>query len=405
MGDDLTSPDGEAFRSLLHVAHHLRADQLGTVVADHARMLGARSAVVYLSDYEQHLLMPLPGDRVPVRIPQPIDSSIAGLTFRLVEVNRSPAIDGPDAEWRLWLPLLDGAERAGVLELGFAAEPSDADEKQGRALASLIAELTVTRDAYSDVFSRLRRNRPMSVAAEIQWELLPPLTFGSERLVVTGALEPSYEIGGDTFDYAVNGDTAELLVLDAVGHGLPAALLATAAVGAYRNARREGSDLAQMCALMNQVIAGQFPGSRFATAVLARLDLTTGQLTWVNAGHPAPLVVRHDRLLEPQECPSSRPIGLQEAPAHQCSVQLEPGDRVLLYTDGIVEARSPGGEFFGEDRLADFVVRAEEAGDPPPETLRRLMRSVMEHQAGRLQDDASIVMVEWRSGREGQLLL
>ena len=321
---------------------------------------------------------------------------------------KSPAEDpasGDDAQWRLWVPLLDGAERAGVLELVYASEPSDADEEQGRTFASLIAELAVTRDAYSDVFSRLRRNRPMSVAAEIQWELLPPLTFGSDRIVVTGALEPTYDIGGDTFDYAVNGDTAELMVLDAVGHGLPAALLATAAVGAYRNARREGADLPQMCARMNQVIADQFPGSRFATAVLARLDLATGVLTWVNAGHPTPLVVRHNGLMGPQECPPSRPLGLQEAPARQCSVQLEAGDRVILYTDGIVEARSPEGEFFGEERLADFVVRAERAADPPPETLRRLMRSVMEHQAGRLQDDASIVLVEWRSGREGQLLL
>jgi serine phosphatase RsbU (regulator of sigma subunit) len=268
-----------------------------------------------------------------------------------------------------------------------------------------VAELTVTRDAYSDVFARLRRSRPMTVAAEMQWDLLPPLTFASDRIVITGALEPSYEIGGDTFDYAVNGSTAELLVLDAVGHGLPAALLAAVAVGAYRNARRHEHPLPEVAALMDQVSREQFAGSRFATAMVARLDLEAGRLDWVNAGHPAPLIVRDGGLVHPPGCPSSLPLGLQSGPATQCSTQLRPGDRVLLYTDGIVEARSPEGEFFGEERLADFVVRAERAGDPPPETLRRLMRSVMDHQAGRLQDDASIVVLEWRTGREEQLII
>ncbi|MFP5369745.1 MAG: PP2C family protein-serine/threonine phosphatase, partial [Actinomycetes bacterium] len=204
---------------------------------------------------------------------------------------------------------------------------------------------------------------------------------------------------------AVNGATAELLVLDAVGHGLPAALLAAAGVGAYRNARREGHPLPQVAARIDRVIAEQFPGSRFATAVLARLDLVSGELRWVNAGHPAPLIVRDHQLVYPPPCLSSLSLGLQRGPAVECAVQLRAGDRVLLYTDGIVEARSPQGVFFGEERLADFVVRAEAAGHPPPEMLRRLVRSVLEHQAGQLQDDASIVVLEWRTGREKQLFV
>lgn len=306
-----TTPDAstDPLRSLLRASHQLPAHRLGTVVAEHARMLGAHTAVVYLADYEQNSLVPVLGDGVPERAPLPVESSVGGLAFRRVQVTRSPRPDG--GESRLWVPLLDGAERAGVLEMVYAHEPSGSDEEQARSFASLIAELTVTRDVYSDLFAGLRRSRPMSVAAEIQWELLPPLTFGSDRIVVTGALEPSYDIGGDTFDYAVNGSTAELLVLDAVGHGLPAALLATAAVGAYRNGRRAGADLPQTSAGMNRVIAEQFPASRFATAVLARLDLDTGRLTWVNAGHPAPLVVRDNGLLTPHPCPSSRPLGLQ----------------------------------------------------------------------------------------------
>jgi serine phosphatase RsbU (regulator of sigma subunit) len=397
-----TDRSGDPLRSLLRESHHLPAHLLGAVVAENARGLGVGEAVVYLADYEQQALVPLPGEGVPARSPLSIDDSSGGKAFRQVEVVRSREHEGVT---RLWVPLLDGAERNGVLEMVYSRSVSEADEQEARNYASLIAELSVTRDAYSDVFARLRRSRPMTVAAEMQWDLLPPLTFATDRVVITGALEPSYEIGGDTFDYAVNGATAELLVLDAVGHGLPAALLAAAGVGAYRNARREGHALPEVAAQVDRVIAEQFPGSRFATAVLGRLDLGTGELRWVNAGHPAPLIVRDHTLVHPPPCPSSLPLGLQRRRADECSFRLRPGDRVLLYTDGIVEARSPGGEFFGEERLADFVVRAEAAGDAPPEMLRQLMRSVLDHQAGQLQDDASIVVLEWRTGGEEQLLI
>jgi hypothetical protein len=392
----------DPIRALIRSSHHLPADQVAAVVAAQAQRLGARETVVYLTDYAQHALVPLPGAGVPDRPELVIDGSMGGRAFRRVEPVTVPAADGSAT---LWVPLLDGADRLGVLEYVLAAEPTPEVEDDARSFASLVSELVVTRDAYSDVFSRLRRRRELSLAAEVQWELLPPLTYASEQVVVTGALEPSYEIGGDTFDYAVNGTVVDLMVLDAVGHGLPAALLAAAAVGAYRHGRRNGRDLPAIATAIDAVIASQFSGSRFATAAVARLDLDTGSLTWVNCGHPDPIVVRDRVLIRPPACPPARPLGLQAAAPLPCHMQLRPGDRVLLYTDGVVEARSPEGAFFGEERLADLVVRAELAGDTPPETMRRLMGSVMQHQAGQLQDDASIVMVEWRTGREERLRL
>jgi serine phosphatase RsbU (regulator of sigma subunit) len=391
----------DPIRALLRASHRLPATGVGAVVLEHARRLGAREAVVYLADYAQHVLVPVPGEGVPGRQELTIDGSLAGRAFRRVDPVRSPAHH--DGLTTLWVPLLDGAERVGVLEFVVPGEVSPELDDDARTFASLVAEVVVTRDAYSDFFSRLRRRRTLSLAAEIQWELLPPLTYASDRVVVTGALEPAYDIGGDTFDYAVNGPLVDLMVLDAVGHGLPAALLSAAAVGAYRHARRDHLDLPDVAAAVDAVVAGQFTGSQFATAAIARLDLDTGVLRWVNCGHPDPLLVRDGALLRPPACRPARPLGLQTARADLCQVQLRPGDRVLLHTDGVVEARSPEGEFFGEQRLADLVVRAELAGDPPPETMRRLMGSVMEHQAGQLQDDASIVMVEWRTGREEQL--
>ena len=389
----------ECLRSLLHVSHLLAPDDLAATVAEHARMLGVREAVLYLADYEQSTLVPLPGVGVPERQEMRIEGTMAGRAFRRVEVVAS----GTAKIHRLWMPLLNGVERIGVAELVLPGVPTDAERDELRAFVSLIAELVVVNDAYGDVFSRLRRRRTLSLAAEMQWELLPPMSFGTDRVVVTGGLEPAYDVGGDSFDYAINGSTMDLLVIDSVGHGLPAAVLASVAISAYRHARRNGLDLPEMAVEIDAAIAGQIGGSQFATAVLCRLDIDSGRLRWINAGHPEPLIVRGASLVRAPVCPPSRPLGLQECKPVSCEARLEPGDRVLLYTDGITEARSPEGEFFGEQRLADFISAAAAAGDPAPETVRRLIRHVLEHQAGQLQDDASIVVLEWRTGGERQL--
>jgi serine phosphatase RsbU (regulator of sigma subunit) len=392
----------DALSSLLRASHLLAPDGLAATAAAEARRMGVRETVLYLADYEQVTLLPLPGAGVPERRELPIEGTMAGRAFRRVEVASSTATVGTH---RLWVPLLDGVERLGVAELDLPAAPSRELERDLRVFVSLIAELIVVNDAYSDVFSRLRRRKTLSLAAEMQWELLPPLSFGTHRLVITGGLEPAYDIGGDSFDYAVNGSTADLLVTDAVGHGLPATLLASVAISAYRHARRNMLDLPEIAVEINAAIADQFGASQFATAVLARLDLDTGRLRWINAGHPEPLILRGTSLVRAPHCPPARPLGLQETKPATCETRLEPGDRLLLYTDGIIEARSPAGEFFGEQRLIDFISAAVAAGERAPETVRQLMRHVLTHQADQLQDDASIVVLEWLTGAEAQLQL
>ncbi len=214
--------------------------------------------MVYLADYGQSTLVPLAGVDVPPRQELALKGTVAGVAFRRVTLMRTSLEEGGH---RLWVPLLDGVERLGVLEL-LVDDTSPLVEDEARVFSALVSELIVANDAYTDVFSRLRRRRTMSLAAEIQWELLPPLAFATDRLVISGALEPAYDIGGDTFDYAATRDMADLLVLDAVGHGLPAALHAAAAVGAYRHARREGLDLPEIAEQINSLIADQFDAEK-----------------------------------------------------------------------------------------------------------------------------------------------
>ncbi len=246
-----------------------------------------------------------------------------------------------------------------------------------------------------------RRLRDTDLAAEMRWSMLPPLTFTNDRVAVAGMLEPAYEIAGDAFDYAVNGDVAHLAIVDAMGHGLEASRMANLAVGSYRHSRRRGLDLIETFTAMDAVVADQFGQERFVTGQLGRLDLGTGLLRWVNAGHPRPLLLRDGRPIEDLHCETSLPLGLGSVPAEVAEVALEPGDSVLFLTDGVIEARSPNGDLFGRSRLSRLWAEVSASGDVPAEIMRRLCHAVLDHQKGRLQDDATLLLLVWSGPRSG----
>ncbi len=367
---------------------------LAPLVAGGAAAAGLADTVIYLSDYGQTRLLPLPYPGMPLRVPLGIEGTLAGRAYRTGLVQ---AADGAPGTRRLWLPLSEGSERIGVLEVA-APVGTAPPEGQLEHFADVVATLLVTRWAYGDVFELVRRVRPMGLPAEIQWRLLPPTAVCTDRVSLAGMLEPWDEVGGDAFDYALNDGRLQVALFDAMGHGLGAALLATLAVGAYRNSRRARLDLGQVYGTIDRAIAAQFGGEQFVTGVLLDLDVTTGALRWVSAGHLPPLLVRHDRQVRLPEVRPATPLGLGFTPGPPAvhGLQLEPGDRLVLYTDGVVEARRLG-QFFSDERLADFVVRASASGHAGPEVLRRLIRAVLEHQDGVLQDDATVLLLEWGS--------
>jgi serine phosphatase RsbU (regulator of sigma subunit) len=176
-------------------------------------------------------------------------------------------------------------------------------------------------------------------------------------------------------------------------------------MAACRNHRRQGADLVTNSMMIEQVLIEEFGrATRFVTAVLADLDLTTGVLSWVNRGHHPPVVIRGGRWSTTLECPPAHPLGLDLGlETVLCREQLEPGDRVLLYTDGITEARNARGREFGLHRFIDFVIRHNADGLPVPETLRRLVRSVLDYHDGQLQDDATVLLTEWQPDQKRQL--
>jgi acyl dehydratase len=399
--------------SLLAEAHLLAAHDLPELAGRYAVELGADEALIFLADLQQTTLMPFrraPGEGGNSDALL-IDGTLAGRAFQHVEVHTQ---QDPSGRLRLWLPLLDGTERLGVVSVvlrpGAPADELEAGEGRAvllwRRFATLLAELVMTKTLYSDTIVRLRRLAAMGLAAETQWSLLPPLTFTTRDVSVAGALEPAYEVAGDTFDYAVDPGVARAAIFDGMGHGLGSAQLAVMAVSAYRNARRAGRSIADTVTFIDDVLVEVFGGAAFTTALLTELDTATGLLRWVSAGHPLPLLLRDGRLVKQLGVEPRPPLGVRLAnrppfPIVVGSEQLEPGDRVVMFTDGVVEARSPHDEFFGEQRLVDLLTRNVAAGLPVAETLRRVVRSLLEHQQGQLDDDASVLHLEWRPANLG----
>jgi Stage II sporulation protein E (SpoIIE) len=399
-----------ALNSMLQAAHTLAGHDVPQLVRDHVAAFGGVDAVCYLADLQQTVLVPFlspDGPAVGAHVePLPIDSTLAGRVFQHLEVLSQQR---PNGNVVLWLPVLDGTERLGVLgvTVGDAVLTSSQDPAQASVVArlrpfvSLLGELIMTKTSYGDTIVRVRRRAEMGLAAEMQWSLLPPLTFACPYLSLAGVLEPAYEVAGDTFDYAVDAGVANIALFDGMGHGLSSAQLAVLAVAAYRHARRAGRSLTDMCEQIDHVLFQTSGGHTFSTAVLAQLDTVSGALHWINAGHPEPLLIRHGRLIRSLHVSPRPPLGIdlrgsRASPTPAVgSAQLEPGDSVVFYTDGVTEARAPDGTFFGERRLTDLIIRNLAAGLPAPETMRRVVRALLEHQQGNLNDDASLVLVQW----------
>jgi phosphoserine phosphatase RsbU/P len=384
---------GAAIVDLLARAKRMLPDELTAEINAATRPLGV-AVTVYLVDHEQEQLWPLPEEGKPTPPGCAVEGTAAGRAFTTVETQPDEVGDLP---YRLWVPMVDGSERLGVAEVVAGQAPDDPDLFQARCetLIGLVGHLVTVKLPYGDTLQRVRRTRAMSPASEIVLQLLPPLTFSCHRMAVSAVLEPCYDVGGDAFDYAVDGPVTQVMVLDAMGRGLAAGLTSAAAIAAIRAARRDGQDLHAIARAADAALIAEFPELRFVTGVLAELDLDTGVLRYVNAGHPPPMLIREGRVVKVLTGGRRMPLGIDDRAFDVGAEMLEPEDRLLLYTDGVTEAYDMHGRRFGADRLGDLAEKCMADRLPAPETLRRLARTVLEHQGRRPLDDATMLLLEW----------
>jgi hypothetical protein len=414
---DLDAVVGRVIAELLNRSHLMRPAEVSSALTQAALPLGVSAARIYLADLQQRQLAVLPAGEGQGVDALPIDSTLAGRAYQTVTIQSASArgAGGAEENYQVWVPLVDGTERLGVLGLT-VADVSEAMLDRYRTLASLAGIMVMAKASYSDTYAQTQRVREMALQAELIWSFLAPRTFATERVMVSASLEPAYEVGGDAFDYSLLGDHLHVSIFDALGHDLSAGLLASVGIASCRNTRRAGGSLETIAAVADGAIAGFFGDHRFVTALLCDLDVVTGLFTWVPCGHPPPLLIR-GRTVKELARPALPPLGLADVITRRekaarddgvssptCAERLEPGDRILLYSDGVTEGRAADGTPFGVQRLADFIIRHSNALLPAPETMRRLNGAIVEYQQGRLRDDATAVLIEWQPDQPGRTL-
>jgi serine phosphatase RsbU (regulator of sigma subunit) len=386
---------GDSLAWLLTTAHHVPPADMAGAVAEALARVGAVSSCLFLADHEQVWLQPF-GPPAGASPAFRIDGTVAGRAFAL----EMTCIVATDHGVRMWVPVVDGTARLGVLAVDLTADDAGDVQKHRSVehVAALAAQLVMTKSEYTDAIELARRNRQMSLAAELQRATVPPMTLATPRVIVAGILEPAYEVAGDSFDYVLNTDKLHVTIIDSVGHDIESSVISHLVNGSLRNSRRNGRDLPEAYLQANEALTAVFRELTFATAAFGHLDLSSGRFSWVSAGHPPPLVVRGGKAVHEADTVPALPIGLSGTDPAVNQLVLDPGDMLLLYTDGVVEGGSRGTERFGLDRLTDLLSRNLLADLPPAETLRRLVRAVLDHAAHELRDDLTMVLVEYRAG-------
>jgi serine phosphatase RsbU (regulator of sigma subunit) len=339
----------------------------------------------YVLDVDGSCALRLAGDveRFPERIRAPVGVGPEVIPEALPRLRRL-VVDcvGPSTLWPMVVRdrvigfLLVRDVRAVDLE-GFAGQ------------AALALELA---SRYTDALDAVRRRKDTQPAAEIQQNLLPPRLARVEGADVAGGVLPGYDVGGDFFDYAGNADGLWLVVADATGKGNSAAALSSLAIGALRAARRAGAGLQEAARLADEAIVA-LDMELYLTAVLGSWDAIGQQLRWINCGHPSPLILHADRRVEELDGERTYPLGIRftERTFPVLTARVAPGDRLLLYSDGVSERRTTDGRRIGENGLRAILAKL---GPRSAATMvRGIQDAVIAASRDPLRDDATLLVV------------
>ncbi|MFI5659920.1 PP2C family protein-serine/threonine phosphatase [Streptomyces sp. NPDC051684] len=298
----------------------------------------------------------------------------------------------------LYVPVAAHGDRHGILSVRLPEEkdpPHVVDEIV--AIADVLGHEILVAERDTDVFLQARRASRLTLAAEVQWNLLPGRACSRKEYAIGAQLEPAYAIYGDNFDWAETEKSLTLSVTNGMGEGIQASLLSSLAVNALRNARRAGVGIADQAALADQALFAQYRGEQYVATLLLSFDLDTGRVEVVDGGSPQ--MWRHrGRTVERISFDEQLPLGMFEETDYVTEdFQVEPGDRLIFVSDGVFAALSDKGEAFGERMLARAIQAARllPAAAVPRAVLRELSQYLNAGPGPEVADDALVLCLDW----------
>lgn len=350
---------------------------------------GTTSAVMLMADYGLSVLQPvlsLPHTERPV----PVAGSAAGVAFTSQEPR---AEQDADSGTRLYLPVTVRGDRLGVLMVAIPTRNTRPDTvAELSAVATILGHEIIVAERDTDLFLQARRLKRLTLAAEMQWQLLPGRACERPEYSIGAQLEPAYAIGADNFDWSSDGHQLTITVSNGMGEGMQGALLTSLAVNAMRNARRAGIGLADQASLTDQAIYAEYRGALHVGTLLLGFDLATGKVTAVDAGSPRMLRLLNGRI-EPVNFDAQLPLGMFDRTQYvEQHFIAQPGGRYVIVSDGVHSARTPGGEEYGTQALTRAITESQFAA--PPEAARAILHDLLT--STQLTDDAVVLCLDWR---------
>ena len=378
---------GSIDQALRSAAPH---ELLDVVRREAAAQFGATGTDLLMADYSLTMLQPvsvLPHTTEPV----PITGTDPGLAFltqtRLTEPAEAGAVT-------VHLPVSVRGDRLGVLSVELPQHPSTGALAGLEHLASALGHEILVAERDTDVYLQARRARRLTLAAEMQWQLLPGRSCTRPEYRIGAQLEPAYAIHGDNFDWSTNVDHLTLTLANGMGEGIQAALLTNLGVNALRNARRAGASLPDQAMLADQAVYAQHRGVAHLATLLLRIELATGVAEVVDAGSPRIWLHRGDeiRLLTFDE---QLPLGMFEDTQYYTeTLTLLPADRLVIMSDGVYDVASPAGERYADRALIDAIRQTRST--PAAHLPRALLQRLAQHRdTADALDDAMVLCLDW----------
>ncbi len=246
----------------------------------------------------------------------------------------------------------------------------------------------------------------LSIATKIQADCLENDFTAFNRLTavnLTAHMKPAKEVGGDFYDvFMIDQDHLCFLIADVSGKGVPAALFMTMAKTHIKNFATVGLPLAEVAARANNQLRYKNESGMFVTAFICVLDVRSGEVQFVNAGHNCPFVQKQDGAFEMFRAKANLVFGLMEdVPYREQTLTLNPGDSIYLYTDGVTEALNPAQELFGDDRLYEILNRHRAQAGEPETFVQAIYREVQAFADGEPQADDITMLYMTRKESEG----